>query len=83
MSKENFDPNQAQEFAASRAGALEDLVRSKDGQRVKAMMGADADRLKQAVQSGDMQALKQGFDKLMATEEGSRLISQIQGMMKK
>ena len=83
MSRQNFDPSQAQQFAASRAGALEELVRSKDGQRVKAMMGEDADKLKQAVQSGDMQALKQGFDKLMATEEGARLIAQIQGMMKK
>ena len=78
-----LDISQAGEVVAARAGDLGRIVDSSDGQRVKAIMEQDADRLKQAVQSGDMGALKQTFDSLMQTEEGSRLIGEIQKMMKK
>ena len=80
---QNMDPGQAGEFAAARAEDLGRIVGSKDGQKVKAIMEQDANRLKQAVQSGDTVTLKQAFDKLMQTEEGARLIGQIQGIMKK
>ncbi|MCL2568025.1 MAG: hypothetical protein FWE12_01130 [Oscillospiraceae bacterium] len=80
---QHMGPNEAGEFVASRAGDLGRIVGSSDGQRVKAIMEQDADKLKQAVQSGDMATLKQTFDHLMQTQEGSRLIGEIQKMMKK
>ena len=75
--------SRASEVLASRAGDLGRIVGSQDGQKVKAIMEQDADRLKKAVQSGDMGALKQTFDNLMQTGEGARLIGEIQKMMKK
>ena len=78
-----LDPNQAEQIVASKAGDLGRIVSSSDGQKVKAIMQRDADKLKQAVQSGDMATLKQTFDGLMQTQEGARLIGEIQKMMKK
>ena len=83
MSRQNFDPSQAEQFAASRAGDLGRIAGSSDGQKVKAIMEQDADKLKEAVKSGDMTTLKQTFDTLMQTQEGARLIGEIQKMMKK
>jgi len=57
--------------------SLGKLTSSTDGEAVKRMMGQDADRLKEAVKSGDMATLKQTFDNLMRTEEGARLIGKI------
>jgi len=74
--------NQAEQVLRERGGDLGQLVSSQDGEAVKRMMKQDASRLKQAVQSGDMQALKQTFDNLMQTEEGARLIGKIQDAMK-
>jgi len=59
------------------AQGLGDISASKDGAAVKRMMEQDAGRLKAAVQSGDMAALKQTFDNLMGTPEGARLIGKI------
>ena len=81
--QDNRNLSQASEVLASRAGDLGRIVGSQDGQKVKAIMEQDADRLKAAVQSGDMGALKQTFDNLMQTGEGARLIGEIQKMMKK
>jgi len=61
---------------------LGQLTSSSDGAAVKRMMEQDAGRLKEAVQSGDMAALKQTFDNLMRTEEGARLIGKIQKQIK-
>ena len=79
----NMDMSQAEQLMASKAGDLGRVVSSPDGQKVKAIMEQDAARLKQAVQSGDVGALKQTFDSLMQTQEGARLIGEIQKMMKK
>jgi len=78
-----LDPSQAEQIVASKAGDLGRIVSSSDGQKVKALMQQDADKLKQAVQSGDISTLKQTFDGLMQTQEGARLIGEIQKMMKK
>ena len=80
--QQNMDPGRAAEFAASRAGDLGRIVGSSDGKKVKAIMEQDADKLKEAIKSGDMTTLKQTFDGLMKTQEGSRLIGEIQKMMK-
>ena len=76
------DRGQAVEFAAARAGDLSRIAGSSDGQKVKAIMEQDADKLKEAIKSGDMTTLKQTFDTLMQTQEGARLIGEIQKMMK-
>jgi len=80
---QNMDTGQAGDFLAARAGDLGRIAGSSDGQKVKAIMEQDADRLKEAVKSGDMTALRQTFDTLMQTQEGARLIGEIQKMMKK
>jgi len=80
---QQFDPGAAEQIVASKAGDLGRIVSSSDGQKVKAIMEQDAGKLKQAVQSGDMATLKQTFDGLMQTQEGARLIGEIQKMMKK
>jgi len=82
QNKANMDPSRAAEFMNSRAEDLGRIVGSRDGQKVKAIMEQDADKLKAAVKSGDMTALKQTFDGLMQTQEGARLIGEIQKMMK-
>jgi len=75
--------SQAEQLVASKAEDLGRIVDSSDGQKVKAIMERDAGKLKQAVQSGDIGTLKQTFDHLMQTQEGARLIGEIQKMMKK
>jgi len=74
--------NMAEQIMRDRAGDLGQLVSSKDGAAVKRMMEQDASRLKEAVQTGDMAALKRTFDTLMGTEEGARLIGKIQKTLK-
>ncbi|MCL2562838.1 MAG: hypothetical protein FWE08_02235 [Oscillospiraceae bacterium] len=78
-----MDLNKAEQLVSSKAEDLGRIVGSSDGQKVKSIMEQDADKLKQAVQSGDMGALRQTFDTLMQTQEGARLIGEIQRMMKK
>jgi len=80
--KPDMDLNRAAELAAKRASDLGQIVGTEDGQKVKSMMEQDAPKLKQAMQAGDMSALKQTFDSLMQTEEGVRLIGSIQEIMK-
>ena len=80
---QHMDMSQAEQLMASKAGDLGRVVNSSDGQKVKTIMEQDAARLKQAVQSGDVGTLKQTFDTLMQTQEGARLIGEIQKMMKK
>jgi len=81
--KPNIDINEAQKLAAAQSAELNNLVGSKDGQRVKSMMEQESDKLKQAVAQGDISTLKNTFDNLMQTEEGARLIGKIQNMIGK
>ena len=74
--------NQAADILRERANDLGKIVSSEDGDKVKRIMEGDADRLKQAMQAGDMSALKDTFDNLMRTEEGARLIGKIKGIIK-
>ena len=78
-----MDINRAEQVITSKAEDLGRIAGSSDGQKVKAIMAQDADKLKQAVQVGDMGTLKQTFDHLMQTQEGARLIGEIQKMMKR
>ncbi|MCL2828745.1 MAG: hypothetical protein FWD99_08435 [Oscillospiraceae bacterium] len=81
--KPNIDINEAQRVAAARSADLDNLVGSKDGQRVKSIMEQESNKLKQAVAEGDLSTLKNTFDNLMRTEEGARLIGKIQNMISK
>ena len=80
--QQHMDGGRAEQFAAARAEDLGKIVGSADGRRVKALMEQDADKLKDAVKSGDIATLRQTFDTLMQTKEGARLIGEIQKMMK-
>ena len=77
----NFE--QAAQLAAQKSEDFSTLVNSEDGQKVKTMMEGKEDALKKAFLSGDTSDLKSTFQELMQTEEGARMIQQIQGMMGK
>lgn len=82
MNQQGMNFEQAAGIAAQKTGDLNNIVNSGDGQKVKSLLEQDGDALKKAMASGDMQALKASFDKLMETPEGARLIGKIQGMIK-
>lgn len=75
----NFE--HAAQLAAQKSGDFSKLVNSEDGQKVKSMMEGKEDALKKALLGGDTSDLKNTFEALMQTEEGARIIGQIQGMM--
>lgn len=77
----NFE--QAATLAAQKSEDFSNLVNSEDGQKIKSMMEGKEEALKKAFLGGDMSDLKNTFDQLMQTEEGARIIGQIQGMMGK
>ncbi len=60
--------------------ALQGLAQSADGQRLGAML--DAQAAQRAAQSGDMTALKGMLEKLLATPEGQRLAEEVKKAVK-
>ena len=76
------DVNFAQQFAVSHVGELQNVMGSDDGQKVKAFMEQDGDKIKNALQSGDIAALKNTFNSLMGTPEGARLVGELRNMIK-
>ena len=77
----NIDLNSVHQFAAQNQGQLKNAVSSNDGQRVRDMLQGDSDQLRHALHTGDIGTLKNKFDSLMQTPEGSRLIQQIGQMI--
>ena len=59
---------------------LEMLANSADGERVKQMV--DGASLQKALDSGDTAALQSTISKVLKTEEGARLLSQLEQMFK-
>lgn len=57
-------------------GALDALARSRDAGQVLA--GVDRDKLAEAAKAGDMQALGQILQGVLATPEGRRFAAQVQ-----
>ena len=58
------------------------LANSSDGQKVKSMLERESG-LKNAIDSGDIGALKDTLSKILKTDEGARIASQLNDMMKK
>lgn len=79
--KPNIDLSGAQQMLNNRMGDISDIVQSKEGQTVKSMMEQDRKKLQEAMQKGDTAALKQTFEKLMATQEGATLIGNLKEML--
>ena len=67
---------------AGKKSELSKLINTPDGKSVKKMLESDGVNLKQAVQSGDVGALKETLSGILKTEEGARLAEQIMKMMK-
>lgn len=66
---------------SGKAGALETLAQSPEGQRLAAML--DGDRLTRAVQVGDAQALRALLGSVLGTEEGQKFAANIRKLMEK
>ena len=58
------------------------LGESRDGQKVRAMLG-DGKALSEAIRKGDAATLQAALQTLLATPEGRRLFTQLGGMMGK
>lgn len=61
---------------------VNELSRSEDGQRVRALLG-DEEKLVNAIEKGDSEALKRALDTVLRSEEGKRLFQQLGTLMGK
>jgi len=59
---------------------LKKLADSKDGERIKQMV--DGDALQKALDEGDTAALQSTISNVLKTEEGARLLSQLEQLFK-
>lgn len=66
---------------SGKAGELEALAQSAEGQRLAAMLNAD--ELTRAAQAGDTRALRALLGTVLGTDEGRRLAANIQKLMEK
>ena len=64
---------------AGKKGEIERLAASRDGERVKAQLQNRG--FEEAVKSGDTEAMKNAISSVLKTEEGARLMRQLQNMM--
>ena len=55
---------------------IEKLARSRDGQRVRAMLG-DEKQVAKALEQGDTEELRRLMTRVLSSEEGSRLARQL------
>lgn len=85
---ENLD-RAAKEFMASadgkrlagKKGDIERLASSSDGQKVKAMLQGNG--IENALERGDMNAVKSTLTNVLKTDEGARLMNALQNMLGK
>ena len=66
---------------SGKAGGLQDLARSPEGQKLKGMV--DAQALRKAAQSGDSQALAKLLGGILETPEGRSLAESVRKLMGK
>ncbi|MDR3311347.1 MAG: hypothetical protein LBS90_08395 [Oscillospiraceae bacterium] len=87
---ENKDINrQAADFLGSPEGRklsehkdeLEQLVQGEDGRRVRELINAES--VRKAAQTGDVEALKGAVSSLLATPEGARLAGRLRDIMER
>ena len=61
---------------------LNTLANSPDGKAVQAILGADEERLKSAIQNNDTDALKEVMNKLLKTQSGKNIVNQLSQLLK-
>lgn len=71
------------EKLASKKGVIQKLAETKDAQKVQKLVEKDSAAITQAMKKGDVASLKGALGNILKTEEGARLIKQINEMMKK
>lgn len=77
---ENFlDESQSKKLKQNSAN-IEKLVSSSDGERVSSILNESG--AAEALQRGDTAALKNTFEAILKTDEGSRLFKQLSEMLK-
>ena len=77
---ENFlDESQSKKLKQNSAN-IEKLVSSSDGERVSSILNESG--AAEALQRGDTVALKNTFEAILKTDEGSRLFKQLSEMLK-
>lgn len=77
---ENFlDESQSKKLKRNSAN-IEKLVSSSDGERVSSILNESG--AAEALQRGDTAALKNTFEAILKTDEGSRLFKQLSEMLK-
>lgn len=77
---DNFlDESQSKKLKQNSAN-IEKLVSSSDGERVSSILNESG--AAEALQRGDTAALKNTFEAILKTDEGSRLIKQLSEMLK-
>jgi len=59
---------------------LKGIAQSEDGRKVQAML--DGDKMKRALEAGDMETLKSAVQNVMQTDEGARLYAKLSELMK-
>ena len=64
---------------AGKKDDIEKLASSSDGQRVKEMLQSDG--IEKALECGDMDAVKDTLASVLKTDEGSRIMTALQGML--
>lgn len=85
----NFD-KKANDFFNSPQGAklgekkeaLQDLMNSSEGQKVKRMMDGKADKLVDAFEKGDMATLSSNLSNILSTKEGAKIAEKLMEMFK-
>lgn len=77
---QNFEQLGRELERQGKARQLQALADSADGARLAAML--DADRLRQAAQTGDSEALRAMLGSVLSTEEGRRLAEGVRKMMR-
>ena len=66
---------------AGKKGEIERLAASRDGEQVRAQLQRNG--FEDAVKKGDTEAMKNAISSVLKTEEGARLMRQLQSMMGK
>lgn len=62
------------------AGNLQKLAESADGKKVRKLLG-DEKKAAKALETGDAAELKQIMERVLSTEEGKRLASQLKDLL--
>ncbi len=80
LSDQIFSSENAAKLAAKQK-EIQQLGQSPEGQKVRKLLGGNANALQDAAMRGDGAALQEALSKILSTEEGARFAQQISDMM--